>query len=65
MAPLNFCRRVGYHLKLLSGLLLEDGQGLTEYVFILSAVVMIVAGMLALVGPIVSALYIEANNRFN
>lgn len=52
-------------MKLWTDLLLEEGQGLTEYSLILGIMVIAAAAGLLAVGPKVVSLYNDTNSRFN
>ena len=51
-------------MKLWTDLLLEEGQGLTEYTLILGMIVAVAAAGLTAVGPKVAALYTDTNEKF-
>lgn len=52
-------------MKLLTSLLLEEGQGLTEYSLILGILVVAAAAGLLVVGPKVISLYTDTQAKFN
>lgn len=52
-------------MKLWTDLLIEEGQGLTEYALILGILVVAAATGLMVVGPKVVSLYADTNAKFN